>query len=638
MKKSFVLGLVLCAWCVTTLAANARAAVLQDGRSAAAHHSDGARLALQGRLQEAVEAFERSIALDPKNGNAYYSLGNVYSELGRWPDAIAAYRKAVSLNDKDVEAYNGLGIALSRRGVYAQAAAAFEEAIDIYPKWAEPHFHLSEVQKQLGDEKKARAAYARAIRLRPDYAAQPPRPFTAALMTTETASRTDGGAANALPPAPRAAENASIRRETPARETPVREAPVRENPARENPTDSARPAATSERANNTARPAAVVEPPTPYELGVRRGREGRYEEAVTAFRQAVILDRGNARAHLALGDAYAELGRWRESVDAYEHAARLNENDPDTYQKLGRAYAKLRETEPAGASGGEGAVGVRASAPARGGGATAETERVRNTGPTAAESAAADAGFDPTEVYRVGPGDVLDVRVLSGGESKTTSFKVTPTGLLDFPLTTEPLPVAGLTTDTIAARLAAELRRRDSGSNTEIVVGVREYVSHAIIVSGLVRDPGTKILQREGVPLYVITAHAQPLPGAGQALVVSRATGQSTEVDLADAQTLSSLLVRPGDVVTVQPRPEQFFYIAGAVREPGRKKFNQGLTLTQAVLAAGGVSGSGAARVTVSRQEAGGRLAATSYNLKEIGAGQTPDPAVRPGDRIEVSR
>jgi protein involved in polysaccharide export with SLBB domain len=347
-----------------------------------------------------------------------------------------------------------------------------------------------------------------------------------------------------------------------------------------------------------------------YDLGVREERAGRHREAVAALRQAVLLDRNNAAAYLALGDAYASTENWPESVDAYEQAARLNPDDAETYRKLGRSFAKLR--------------GARASKGA--------------DGANAAEAAAPVVDDpDPTAVYRVGPGDVLDIRVLKRGASPTTTaYEVTPTGLLPYPSLAEPLKVDGLTTEQIAARLGAQLKLRAAGADAEVAVGVREYASHAIIVSGLVKDAGTKILQREGVPLYVIIAYAQPLPGAGQALVVSRATGRSTAVDISDASA-AKMLVRPGDVITVSQRPEQYVYVSGAVRRPGQKRFSVGLTLTQTIMAAGGhVSSQGATVATVTRQDFDGRLSSTRYSVAEIKAGKTPDPLMRPGDRVEV--
>lgn len=615
MKKIFLLGFVLCATSVAALGVRAGATVLQGGGPSDVYYRDGARFALEGRLAEAASAFEQAVALDPANGNAYFNLGNVYSEMGRWSEAVAAYRKAVSLRKDDGEAYNNLGIALGRRGVHVQAAAAFEKAIKIYPKWAEPHFHLSRVRREMRQESEAQAAYDQAIRLRPDYAANPPRTF----MTAAVKAGNSPGAKTSATGDSAIASSRLPEIVAPAPNTMPDAAPV-----------SVVPPATDAAENKTAR-LNSMDARAYYDFGVKHAREGRYDDAVAALRQAILMDRNNAAAYLALGDAHSALGRWRESVDAYEQAARLNPDDAETYQRLGRSYAKLRETTPAAETGGGAAtVGVKTASPSN---AVAAAER-----PVAASLASLpEADPDPTAVYRVGPGDVLDIRAPGGRERRTTSFEVTPTGLLAYPTLSEPLRVAGLTTEQIATRLGAELKLRPGGADPDIAVGVRDYVSHAIIVSGMVKNTGTKILQREGVPLYVIIAHAQPLPGAGQALVASRATGRSMEVDLSDARAMKTL-VRPGDVITVRVRPEQYFYIAGAVRQPGQKKFHAGLTLTQAVLAAGGAPTTEASIVVIARQTGDGHLKTIRYNLKEISTGRSPDPAIQPGDRIEVSR
>ena len=616
MKKVFLLGLILCA-AAAAPGARGGAASPQDGLRADTYARDGAKLALEGRLAEAATAFEQAVALDPTNGNAFYGLGNVYAELGRWADAVNAYYKAVSLNREDVEAYNNLGVALGRRGLHVQAAAAFERAIKIYPKWAEPHYHLGEARRALGQEEEARAAFERALRLRPDYASRPPRPFTTAAANRPAPAPPGSGVLEAmnaigLGGQPEKVASASAPRsdaEAKAGAPSTNAGAPPANPVK--PTGAVAPA-------GAGRPATSAAAASPYDLGVREARAGRQREAVAAFRQAVILDRRNAAAYRGLGDAYAALGEWREAVDAYEQAARLDPEDADTYQKLGRSYAKLRETTPAADAG---AATTNAPPPA---GVAARAERPADDP-------------DPTAVYRIGPGDVLDVRQPRGGEQRATAYKVTPTGLLDYPGLAEPLPVAGLTAEQIAARLGAALRPRAVGAAPEVLVGVREYASHAIIVGGMVKEAGTKILQREGVPLYVIIAHAQPLPGAGQAVVVGRATGRTTTVDLSDTAAMKTL-VRPGDVITVRALPKQFVYVAGAVREPGQREFHTGLTLTQALLASGGVVAPGGSVVTLTRQGGDGRLSTTRYVLAEIRAGRTPDPRLLPGDRLEVLR
>jgi hypothetical protein len=176
----------------------------------------------------------------------------------------------------------------------------------------------------------------------------------------------------------------------------------------------------------------------------------------------------------------------------------------------------------------------------------------------------------PTAVYRVGIGDVLDIRLLNQANPPATQYTVRAGGLLEYPLAGDPVAVTGMTTEEIAARLAAGLKKRAVYERPQVVVSVREYASHAVLVSGMVGDPGTKILRREAVPLYVVLAEAQPHPEAGRAIIISHATGQSATVDLSDPAALNTL-VHAGDVVNVQARPREFFYIGGEIAAGGQR-------------------------------------------------------------------
>jgi protein involved in polysaccharide export with SLBB domain len=221
---------------------------------------------------------------------------------------------------------------------------------------------------------------------------------------------------------------------------------------------------------------------------------------------------------------------------------------------------------------------------------------------------------------------------------EATLFTVLSNGTIDYPLAGEPTHAANLLPEEIGARLAAALKRRGIFDRAQFQITVREYVSHTVMVSGLVDQPGQKVLRREAVPLYVVLAEASLRAEAGRVLVISRSTGKTKTLDLADSNSLSEL-VSHGDVINVQPRPREFFYIGGQIGAPGQKDFTPGMTLTQAILASGGLARADKkVRVAVSRQGADGRLVTTEYALAEVEAGQVPDPRIQPGDRIEVGR
>ena len=238
-----------------------------------------------------------------------------------------------------------------------------------------------------------------------------------------------------------------------------------------------------------------------------------------------------------------------------------------------------------------------------------------------------------TEIYRVGVGDVLDIHLLNSANSRSTLFTVMDGGVIDLPMAGGTISVAGFTLNEIQNMIAVELRRRAVGE--KISVGVRQYLSHSVTVTGLVVHPGTRFLRREMVPLYVVLAESQLRNDAGR-VVIMRAGTSNESHDLSKQETLN-LNVQPGDVITISGRPQEFYYIGGRINYPGQKPFQSGITLLQAILAAGGPTRQ-ESKVEISREGSDGKLVTIRYNIKQIKAGEVEDPRLQAGDRIEVAR
>jgi len=394
-----------------------------------------------------------------------------------------------------------------------------------------------------------------------------------------------------------------------------------------------------------------------YREGVKYALAGLYAQAAQIFQQAVKLDPQFADAHFALGHAYADMGRWQNAIDSFQRALALNPNDVEAQDRLdqardmlarqtGQKFEKKPEkkeipkTEPAPQPVAEQiSLNAKPIAPAT---TTAAATQAEPSSPdtsttitneateTSANAAAKELAL--TKLYRVGPGDVLDIRINDASAPQSTLFTVTPAGLLEHPLLAEPLHVGGLSVEEISMAIETDLKRRALSETPKVSVGVRDYASHTILVSGLVKDSGTKILRREAIPLYVVVADAQPLPEAARVTVLRSEANETYEIDLGEPAQMN-LLVRPGDVITLQPNVEQFLYIGGEVKSPGEKTFRRGLTLTQAIIAAGGVTPK-AKEARLGRDDGHGFLTVTRVKLKDIESGKVPDPAVRPGDRI----
>ena len=236
----------------------------------------------------------------------------------------------------------------------------------------------------------------------------------------------------------------------------------------------------------------------------------------------------------------------------------------------------------------------------------------------------------PSNTYRVGVGDVLDIRLTNMVTRESTLFTVMKNGLLEYPLLAKPLAVAGLRPDEIARRLSAEIKVIQ---NVRPSVSVRDYASHFVLISGSVDNPGRKVLRREAMPLFTLLAEALPRSDAGTVTVVRN--GKETNLSLSRSDELS-MLVMPGDVIRVSTSAGQFVYVGGEVTSSGEKELREGMTLTQLLLAAGGVRPDRQFTAKISRRDARGFLRSQDHNLNAIEQGKAADPLLQAGDRIEV--
>ena len=386
------------------------------------------------------------------------------------------------------------------------------------------------------------------------------------------------------------------------------------------------PATTDQSDRQIPSPQATAEAKRLYKAGMKYGHAGLFKQAANTFQQAVRLNPDYADAYLSLGHVYCDLQQWEQAIASLQRGLALKPKDKDSQERL--AHARLMLEREKGSQE-QGPVDAKA-----GGGQATDSEG--SLGGNALSTATSKPSDDIalTKFYRVGPGDVLDIRLTESVSAQSTLFTVSPAGLLEQPDLSAPFPVAGLTVEEISARIENDLKRRSPTKVPNVSVGVHEYVSHTILVSGLVKEPGTKILQREAIPLYVVVADAQPLPEAARVNVLRNESNESFVIDLSEPSEMK-MLVQRGDVITLQQSQTQFFYLGGEIKSPGEKTFRRGLTLTQAIIAAGGLTKK-AKEARLARDNGHGFLVVNRYKLKDIDSGKVPDPVIQPGDRITI--
>jgi len=109
-----------------------------------------------GRQEEAREAVERAVLLDPLNPRAFRAQGSVAYAARRFADALPPLRRALQLNPKMTFAHSLAGNALLGLGRTADAIKEFEAE-------PEPQFRLTGLaiaQNRLGDRAAAGKAFA----------------------------------------------------------------------------------------------------------------------------------------------------------------------------------------------------------------------------------------------------------------------------------------------------------------------------------------------------------------------------------------------------------------------------------------------------------------------------------------------
>ena len=124
----------------------------------------------QGKLEEAIGAYNKALSIKPDSADAYYNMGIALQDQGKPEEAIDAYTKALSIKPDSAGAYNNMGIALQDQGKPEEAIVAYNQALAIKPDYAEACYNMGNALKDQGELDKAIEAYEKALSLKPNYA------------------------------------------------------------------------------------------------------------------------------------------------------------------------------------------------------------------------------------------------------------------------------------------------------------------------------------------------------------------------------------------------------------------------------------------------------------------------------------
>ena len=103
-------------------------------------------------VDDAVEAYERTLKLNPNHADALVNLGRLLHERGALAAAEAHYRRAMEIDPEHGVAAFNLGVVLEDLGRFRHAADAYELALDLDPDNADAHFNLAGLLERRGEK------------------------------------------------------------------------------------------------------------------------------------------------------------------------------------------------------------------------------------------------------------------------------------------------------------------------------------------------------------------------------------------------------------------------------------------------------------------------------------------------------
>lgn len=120
-----------------------------------------------GTFEQAEEAYQKALSLDPTLSNALTNLGNLNYRRDQLDEAEYYYRRALECDPEQPEALYNLGFLHFERDEIDSAITLFREALRSDPSFADAHFNLAMALEERGDRSAARPHWQHYLALEP---------------------------------------------------------------------------------------------------------------------------------------------------------------------------------------------------------------------------------------------------------------------------------------------------------------------------------------------------------------------------------------------------------------------------------------------------------------------------------------
>lgn len=264
-------------------------------------------------------------------------------------------------------------------------------------------------------------------------------------------------------------------------------------------------------------------------------------------------------------------------------------------------------------------------------------------------AASSNGAAAQSDRYRIGAGDVLDIRILNRPTLSREAVRVEGDGIIRMPLIGE--IQASCKSE---GELVKDIRQRylKYYNDPQVDVFVKEYHAREVALIGAVNEQGRYQMHRRLRLLELLSFAKGPTDKAGETINIVRGprtdicpnSGESADEggfislrlnDTLRGEESANPYVQSGDVITIPVANE--VYVVGNVYSPKTLPLRGPISVSTAIAMAGGpLRDSKTDKVKIVRQQPNGSKQEMFVNLSAIASKHAEDVMLKPNDIVEV--
>lgn len=278
------------------------------------------------------------------------------------------------------------------------------------------------------------------------------------------------------------------------------------------------------------------------------------------------------------------------------------------------------------------------SVPAQGSSGQISLPPVQNSLQTApgvpGSTAASEALLYPGEDFRLGAGDLINVRLFLVADYVAT-VRLDGNGNVQLPLIGS-VPLGGLSVREAQALIATRLREGGYYREPEVIIQVMQTVNGTALITGEMHGE-VPVTQQRSLREVLLTAGGLPANASHTIKIVRRGQKEPIVVNLGTDLASSSaadLPILPHDIIQVTRA--SVVYVIGAFSRQGALPLDQAtpLTLMQCAALSGGVNFEGKYDDLRIIRTYGNERKFVEVNIKKVREGKEPDPILQANDIV----